>query len=83
MPEKMTIVDVEDSWLAGKALHEEWRDEFEREFNEPVGRTLLLLFAKMFEELPDDMMDQIMGGVSTDTQDMFHRVMEFLQGRSA
>lgn len=46
-----TILDVDDAFLSGKNLVEDWEQEFERDYNEPV---LSANIGRMLQSIPND-----------------------------
>jgi hypothetical protein len=47
----MNIADAEDAWLEGSIDFEECQEEFEREWWQPVGETVLQM---LWQNIPDE-----------------------------
>lgn len=61
-PEILTTVDfadVEDAWLLGDAIFEEWLNNWEAQFMEPVGEHMLLVFERAMKSMPKEILDMV------------------------
>jgi hypothetical protein len=52
----LNIGDAEDSYLKGSLDFDEWLEEFERQWYEPLGRTML---ATLLQSLPPEVAAQL------------------------
>ena len=48
----LDFADLEDSWLLGSTIFDEWLENWEVQFMEPVGEHMLLVFERALQAMP-------------------------------
>lgn len=55
----LDFADLEDSWLLGSTIFDEWLENWEVQFMEPVGEHMLLVFERALQAMPQEILDMV------------------------